>query len=53
MHIESPESVVIPPARSVLLPVVATLITGYTVKAIQRKIACGAVGREAVEARAR
>jgi hypothetical protein len=52
MHIESPESVVIPPVRSVLLPV-ATLITGYTVKALQCKIACGAVGRKAVEACAR
>ncbi len=40
MHIEPAKPVVITPARYVLLPV-ATLMTGYTVKAIQCKIARG------------
>jgi hypothetical protein len=40
MHLEPAKPVVITPARYVLLPV-ATLMTGYTVKAIQCKIARG------------
>ena len=40
MHIEPIKPVVITPARYVLLPV-ATTMTGYSVKAIQCKIARG------------